>query len=343
VINFGVGIPTGTEGLMYPVPFISGVGDIVSIAKKAEKLGYESVWGNDHIVTQKYVSETFRDPPKYYSVLLTLAAIASQTTTLVLGAALIVLPIRHPGLLAKDLVTLDYLSGGRIKIGVGIGAYREEFDSLLGSGAVGKNRGEMMDESLIVMERLFQEDRVTHLGQYFELRDMGSYPKPRDKPFPFYIGGNSKKSLERTVNHGVGWLPSGFTPEEIAQRVKQLEIMLSERGRGIRDIDIAPQFSVSLGKTHSRAVEKYKASQQYTHMLSLASSTMKGLDLSDVERRDLIGTSEEVRERIGQYLEAGAKSFPALLFTANNIEEYYEVMQWFAEEVMNPLNIHRQR
>ena len=330
---FGVGIPTGTEGLMYPVPFVTDVHDNLEIALRAEALGYDGVWGNDHIATQAYVREDFGAPPNYYSPLLTLAAIAARTTTLKVATALLVLPLRHPALIAKELATLDHLSRGRLRVGVGLGAYREEFDALFGASAKGMVRGKMLDESLAILHRLFTEDTVDYEGAYFQVQGLQTYPKPVQAPFPFYIGGNSEKGRERVARFGTGWLPSGFTPEELREVVADLGEKLEAAGRSLDEIDVAPQFSVALGKTHEEAVEKYMASQQYRHMLSLAGSTMKGLDLADCVNRDLIGTPEEVREKVAAYLDAGATSFPALLFTANTLDEFYAEMEWFAGDV----------
>ena len=333
-VEFGVGIPTGTEGLMYPVPFVSNIRDNIRISVEAEKLGYGSVWGNDHTATQRYVMEDFGQAPSYFAPLITLAAIGEHTTNLKLCTALLVLPFRQPGLLAKELASLDQLCGGRLRIGIGIGAYREEFESLFGSQARGKNRGAMMDESLEILHRLFTEEEVTYKGTYFEVDHLRSTPKPVTSPFPFYVGGNSEKGMERAAKYGQGWLPSGFTVEEMAGKVRHLEDLLAAQGRSLAGFDVAPQFSVALGKTREDAWKKYQNSQQYRHMLSLAGSTMQGLDLNDCIDRDLIGTPEQVAERISQYMEAGVTSFPALLFTANDMDSFMEEMQWFAEDVM---------
>ena len=120
--NFGLGIATGTEGLMYPIPY-SSARDVVDLSVYAEKLGFHSVWGNDHITTQNYVREEFDNkPPRYYAPLLELAAIAERTTTLKLATALLVIPFRNPLVMAKEIATLDQLSGGRVMLGVGLGA-----------------------------------------------------------------------------------------------------------------------------------------------------------------------------------------------------------------------------
>ena len=333
-VTFGVGIPTGTEGLMYPVPFVENIRDNIRIAERAEALGYDSVWGNDHAATQQYVIDDFGRAPNYFAPLITLAAIGEHTTTLKLCTALLVFPFRQPGLLAKELSSLDQLCGGRLRIGVGIGAYREEFESLFGGAAQGKNRGAMMDESLEILHRLFTEDEVSYRGTYFEVEQLRSTPKPVSRPFPFYVGGNSDKGMQRAARYGQGWLPSGFTEEEMVGKVRQLKDLLEACGRSLEGFDVAPQFTVALGKTREAAWEKYQNSQQYRHMLSLANSTMQGLDLSDCMERDLIGTPEEVAERIAAYVDAGVTSFPAILFTANDMSAFMDEMKWFAEDVM---------
>lgn len=336
-VEFGVGIPTGTEGLMYPIPFVHDIRDNIRIAERAEQLGYDSVWGNDHIATQRYVVEDFGRAPNYFAPLITLAAIGEHTTTLKLATGLLVLPFRQPGILAKELASLDRLCGGRLLLGVGMGAYREEFEALFGSAAQGKMRGKMVDESLEILHRLFTEDVVSYQGTYFEVKNLQSTPKPVSDPFPFYIGGNSDQGIARAARYGQGWLPSGYTVEELRGKVALLRRLLAEQGRAPDAIDVAPQFTVALGRTHEAAWKKYTDSQQYRHMLSLASSTMKGMDLSDCIDRDLIGTPDEVIGRIQDYRDAGVTSFPAILFTANTLPEFYDEMQWFAEDVIKKI------
>lgn len=336
-VEFGVGIPTGTEGLMYPVPFVGGVRDNIRIAQRAEVLGYDSVWGNDHAATQRYVLEDFGQSPNYFAPLLTLAAIGEHTTRLKLCTALLVLPFRHPGLLAKELATLDQLCGGRLCVGVGIGAYREEFEALFGRQAAGKQRGAMLDEALELLHRLFTEEEVSYCGEYYDVVGLRSTPQPISRPFPFYIGGNSLQGMRRAAKYGQGWLPSGFTVAELGEKVAALKALMEEQGRSMEGFDVAPQFSVALGRTREQAWEKYKNSQQYKHMLSLAGSTMQGLDLSECMERDLIGTPEEVAERMLAYMEAGTTGFPALLFTASDMDSFMDEMQWFAEDVMTKI------
>ena len=145
-MKISVGLPTGMEGLMYPVPF-STPKDIVDIAVHAERLGYHSVWGNDHMTTQHYVREEFSTPPNYWEPLITYGFIAAATKTLRMGTGMLVLPMRRDIVVtAKQIATLDQFSGGRVEIGIGVGAYREEFEAL--QPHFNAHRGNMVDEGL---------------------------------------------------------------------------------------------------------------------------------------------------------------------------------------------------
>ncbi len=331
--KFGLGIATGTEGLMYPIPY-SSIDDVIDLSVLAEKLGFDSVWGNDHLTTQSYVWEEFQKQPRYYAPLLTLSAIARETTTLKVATALLVMPFRHPLIVAKELVTLDLISKGRLYIGVGLGAYREEFEAQFGEKSRKMHRGKMLEESLEIVKMLFNERSVSYDGEYFKLNDAVCYPKPETMPFPFYIGGNSSNSYRRVEKYGTGWLPALLTPEEVRNGKNALEEIFSRSERSFDEIDIAPQLSVSIAKTHEEAVDKYERSQMHKHSISLQQSTMKGKDTSNYLERNLIGSVDEVQEMVERYIDAGVTSFSALIFTDNTVEETKEHMQLFAETII---------
>ena len=332
--NFGLGIATGTEGLMYPIPY-SSARDVVDLSIYAEKLGFHSVWGNDHITTQNYVREEFPQPPRYYAPLLVLSAIAERTTTLKMATALLVLPFRNPLVMAKEIATLDQLSNGRLLLGVGLGAYREEFEAEFGAGAHGMVRGEMLDESMEIMHRLFTEDNVTYTGKYFDIQNAQSFPHPVQKPFAFYFGGNSANGYRRVAKWGTGWLPALLTPAEIKAGVAAIAEECAAVGRSMADIDVAPQISVSIAKTHEEAVARYEKSQIYRHSCSLGKSTMKGKDATNYLERNLIGDVDEVRAQVERYIEAGVNTFSALIFADNTLEETRDHMQFFSEEIIS--------
>src|SRR5699024_12197116 len=124
---------------------------------------------------------------------------------------------------------------GAASIGVGIGAYREEFEAMEGAAAQGVNRGEMLDESLEMVARLFKEERVTMKGTYFDLQGVQSYPKPVQDPFPFYIGGNNPSGRRRVAKYGTGWLPAVLTPGEIKAGVEDIARLCEAEGRDIKE------------------------------------------------------------------------------------------------------------
>src|SRR5262245_58080271 len=145
-MKFSISLPTGFEGVMYPVPFVDP-SDFVRMAQLCERLGYHSVWGNDHIQSQHYVRELYPDtPPNFYELLTVLSFCAAATTKLEVGTALAVQPMRDPFWLAKTAATIDQLSNGRLILALGIGAYREEFAAWAPRLASKAQRGEMMDE-----------------------------------------------------------------------------------------------------------------------------------------------------------------------------------------------------
>ena len=169
---------------MHPVPFVEP-GDFVRLAKKCEALGYDSVWGNDHINSQRYVRDLYpQTPPNFYEVFTTLSFMAAATTTLRFGTAVCVVPMRDPLWIAKQASTFDQLSGGRLMLGVGIGAYREEFEAWAPRLRKEARRGEMLDEGMAAIRALFSERVVNFSGKYYAYTDLEMAPKPRQDPLP---------------------------------------------------------------------------------------------------------------------------------------------------------------
>src|SRR3974390_1472478 len=167
---FSVGFPTGMEGLTYPIPF-SHPGDLGRIARHAESLSYHSVWGNDHMTTQHYVRAEFPVPPRFWEPLVTYAYLAAHTSTLRFGTGVLVLPMRRDIVVtAKQIATLDHLSNGRAEIGVGIGAYREEFEALHPDGKV--HRGKMVEEGVKALRLLFSQREASLDGNYYKFKDV---------------------------------------------------------------------------------------------------------------------------------------------------------------------------
>jgi probable F420-dependent oxidoreductase len=331
-MHFGVGLATGMEGLMYPVPF-GNAGTLIRLSQAAERLGYHHVGGNDHLTTQHYVAAEWPQPPNYYDIFVALAFVAAATTRLILQTAVAVLPVREPVVLAKQAATLDLMSGGRLILGVGIGAYREEFEAVRPE-AHGWHRGQMVDEGMQALRVLLRERRATFAGRYVRFRDVEMFPKPRQNPLPIWVGGNSDNGMVRAATYGDGWLPAVLSAAEIRQRVGRIHAMAAAAGRDPQAIAIAPQLAVSIADTSDKARQKFRRSQVFQHLQSLRKSTLRHQPQDDYEQRNLIGTPAQIVEQVAQYQHAGCDTLSALIFAGNSEPEVLDDMAYFAAAVM---------
>lgn len=330
-MKFSVCLATGYEGLAYPIPFCKPQ-ELVTTAQLCERLGYDGVWGNDHIHTQDYVREKYPDQiPNFHEPLIALAMIAQATTTLRVGSAILVMPMREPVMLAKQAITLDQMSGGRFALAVGIGAYREEFLAWAGSRFPGARRGDMLDEGLECFRKLLTETPASHDGEYYSFKDIEIMPKPVQDPFPLYIGGHNMQAVERAAQIGQGWLPGWRPFDEMAERISELRRRAAELGRDPAGIEVAPQFSLHLGKTVEAAEESYKKSGLVAHRVSLAYT---GRDPKHQITGNLVGSPDLVLEKLATLKEIGVDHCAAMVIAVNTLEEFHEQVQWFAEEIM---------
>jgi probable F420-dependent oxidoreductase len=330
-VKFGVCVATCLEGMMYPIPFASPA-ESLRMAVLAESLGYDSVWGNDHMTTQRYVRQEFARPPNFYDLLMMLCFIAARTTRIRVGTGILVIPLRHVVVAAKQVATLDHLSGGRVILGVGVGAYREEYEALFPD--VPARRGAMVEEGIQAFRRLFTERRVTFEGRHVRFRDVECFPKPVQDPLPIWAGGNAPEVRRRAGELADGWLPAVLSPEEMRQGVEDVRRAAEGARRDPSAVEIAPQFAVSIGRTREEAVTRFHGSQLYKHLQSLKTSTLRDQQSGGFEDRNLIGSPAEICERIEAYRKAGVTSLPALLFVANGVSEVLDAIELFGREVI---------
>jgi probable F420-dependent oxidoreductase len=327
-----VGLPTCMEGLSYPIPF-ADPDAVIGIARHAESLGYHSVWGNDHVTTQRYVRAEFAAPPRFWEPLVTYAFVAAATRSLRFGTGVLVLPMRRDIVVtAKQIATLDHFSGGRVEIGVGIGAYREEFAALSpDSGAV---RGDMLEEGIAALRLLFSQRVASFAGRYYRFRDVELYPKPMQPKLPIYIGGNHANHLRRVARSADGWIPAAIAADRLRPQVALLRELAAAEGRDPAAIAVAPQYVVHLGRSQEDAVARFRRSQMYRHLMSLRQSTLREETETAMEEVNLIGSTDAVIAKAEALKAEGVTHFLGLYFAADSIAELRDQMQMFAEEVM---------
>lgn len=329
MIKFGVSVPTGREGLMVPTGFASEE-TIVDAGKLAESLGYYSVWGNDHITVQRYIRH-LRPMPSFFDPLISMAALSTVTSKIKLATGIFVLPWRTPSLVicAKQLATLDVLSGGRLILGVGAGAYPEESVVLNISDNLMR-----LNEGVEAMKVLFEAPRATYEGRYVNFRDVQMWPKPIQKPLPIYLGRHKTTTpvLRWIAQHGQGWIPA-LSPEQFIEAIPRLDEILKEQGRRLEEVDIVREISVSLDETKDAAMERYLSTPASAHMKSLSVGEKRVVGLEREVERSLIGTADDVIEGIQSYLDVGVLHF-MFNFAVTETQGLKSMMERFAEEVM---------
>jgi probable F420-dependent oxidoreductase len=329
-VRVSVQLPTCTEGLVNPIPFAAAPADFIRLAKEAERLGYDGVWGNDHVTAAPYVREHWSAPPNFYEVLVTLATVGAHTSRVHLGTAVIVLPLRDPVLLAKQVATLDRMTNGRVILGVGIGAYREEFEAQWPKRR-GARRGDLLDEGLAALRALFTEDSASCAGVHTAFERVEMFPKPVQRPMPIYVGGHNELAVSRAARFAQGWLPGWRPFEEVRERTALLRRLTAEAGRDPKEVEAAVQFTVMLGRTPEEAAARYRKTGMVQHRRSLAHT---GRDPALAEAHNLIGSPASVLDKLRFLADAGVDHLCALQFPHDSVAEMLEQMEWLAHDVI---------
>ena len=182
------------------------------------------------------------------------------------------------------------------------------------------------------MRRLLVERRVTHEGKYYACRDIEMFPKPRQDPFPIFIGGHNLANVERAARHGQGWLPGWRPWPELGERIKALKARAAELGRDPDEIEIAPQFSLTIARTAEEAEKRYMASGLVAHRKSLAYT---GRDLGQQVVANLVGSPDLIREKVAGLARMGVDHACALMIPADSMAEFEDQVEWFAKVVLS--------
>ena len=217
-MEFGVTIPNNWG--------IEDASAVIGFGPLAEELGYDSVWVMDHLFNNGYIRERLDDRP-YYHPMATLSHISALTGRIRLGTSVLVLPYHNPVELAKYAATLDQMSGGRLLLGVGVGAMAPEFEAL---GIPLRQRGVLTNESMDIMRELWGSADPHYQSPRWDFGDLKFAPKPAQQrggrqAVPLWVGGSSPGALRRAAVRGDGWHPSGVSAEEFAigrRRVREL-------------------------------------------------------------------------------------------------------------------------
>jgi len=216
---------------------------LIAYAVKAEELGFDSVWVWDHIFLGV-------DPPfPVIDSLTLLSAVAARTTKIKLGTGVLVLPLRNPVVLAKELSSLDLIAEGRLLLGMASGWYKREFDAV---GVRFNERGRIMDRNLEILRRLWTEDQVDAEYPPHRMRGSNMSPKPPRLPVTL-IGGYVDRVLRRAALNG-GWLTYFYTPDSFERSWAKVRGFAEEAGKDPADLVNANQLPIYVGPSRA-AVE----------------------------------------------------------------------------------------
>jgi probable F420-dependent oxidoreductase len=224
-----------------------------AVAEGAEARGVGTIWVGEHVVlfgdyeSHYPYADDGRIPAPPGSGLLeplvTLTYLAARTETVRLGTAMLLLPQRNPVYVAKEVSSLDWLSKGRVDLGVGVGWLKEEFDAL---NVPWERRGRRTDEYLEVLRTLWSDDTSSFRGEIYDLPPCEMFPKPPQQPGPpVHIGGETAAALRRVARHGQGWHTFNRSPDELARGLAELDAELEAVGRARADvrITVCPYFN----------------------------------------------------------------------------------------------------
>ena len=288
-----------------------GAAGFFGFVDTCEAQGWDSLWLSDRLVGDRLSLEPVT----------ALAAVAARTTVLKFGSSVLALPLRNPAVLAKELATVDYLSGGRLLPAVGLGGDDDrEYEA---TGTRKAERAGRTDEAIGLLRRLWTEDHVTHHGKYYHLTDVTVTPKPVFSPYPpLWIGGRTPAAWDRVARVGDGWLVSQATPGEVAAGIASIREAMVKYGRVIEDDHYGVMLGVYLAPTPAAARER-----------ALPPGFRQRPD-APLEAYTALGDATTVLDVMRAYLATGASKFVLRFLCPEH--EAGEQMALMAREVLAP-------
>lgn len=285
---------------------IEDVHVLVDLAVRAEALGLDSVWVHDHVFNVGHVLERIGGRP-YYEPLTLLTYVAARTSRIRLGTSVLVLPYHNPIRLAKAAATLDVLSGGRLVLGVGVGAIEQEMRAM---GTPFKERGAFTDEAIAVLRALWADGDPTFTGVYSRFAGMPFSPKPVQRPsIPLVIGGVSRAAIRRAARLGDGWQPLGLTPEALGQGMAALREEAQACGRDLAQIPVSLAMSIAPATPRRHALGTSPAEiERYAQAFARAGVEALVISATTSDPRE----ARAALEMVGELAPALSRTTPAI-------------------------------
>lgn len=250
-------------GLVYPqIEYPSDPAAIRDYAQTAEELGYSHILAYDHVLGANPDRPdgwrgTYSCHDPFQEPLVMFAYMAGLTTRIGFATGIIILPQRQTALAAKQAATLDVLSGGRLRFGVGLGWNQVEYEAL---GENFHNRGRRLEEQVQLLRLLWTEPLVTFKGRWHSIPDAGLNPLPVQRPIPIWFGGTASPAIKRAARLGDGWMTNVRSPSDARPAFDELFRFLEEAGRDRSEFGIEARLHYASGDFDSlrRLQEEWK-------------------------------------------------------------------------------------
>ncbi|MFQ5904682.1 MAG: LLM class flavin-dependent oxidoreductase [Candidatus Binatia bacterium] len=254
---------------------------VMTVAKKCEEMGLHSFWLIDRIAYDNLEPLTV------------LAAAAGATQKIRLGTSVLLAATRHPTVLAKSVATLDFISGGRITLGIGFGSRENDFTAVEVSY---KRRGSRAVEGIKLMKRLWSEENVTHKGRFYQVENLTIGPRPIQSPYPpIWTGGSAEVALKRAGTFANGYICGSSAIEGFPSVWEKICNYAKAAGRDPQEIERAALTFIAIDENRARAVEACAAYLNRYY----------GKVRADVEKTFLVGPPEACAERITSFFSRG--------------------------------------
>ena len=288
---------------------------IPEFARAIEDSGYDSLW-----VTEGLVNEM-----PALDIMLALGAFVQHTSRITVGTCVVIAPLRNPAILAKETATLDFLSGGRVVLGVGVGgSSNSRSDAFDVCGVDPRQRGAITDEMLEIMTKLWSAKPVSHQGRFHSFENIEMGPAPVQKPHPpLWAGGEAEGVLRRAARWCQGFVPSNPGVEEYGRLWGRIEGYADKYGTDASKITKAVHLYFAMGESREEGRETVRS--------TLAKRYGYEPYLPD-PRAILIGTPDDCAQTIEDHMKIGVTHF--VLNCARPLPEVKGDYERFAETVM---------
>jgi len=310
-------------------------GKLLEGARRAEALGFDSLWVRDHLLYMPH-GEMERPDRTFYEALTTLTVLGAATTRIGLGTAALI-PFRHPLVLAQTVTSMTHLIGPRLVLGLGVGAYDHEFEAV---GLGGADRLGLLRGTVQTLRRVMTENEVTYEDEHVRFERVTIEPKPLGGPIPLWHCGNTPRSARVAVELFDGWMPGRIGMRTLERRVRTIEELSAEAGRARPALGVMPPTSVGHAREEALAHVNVPGLLAWANKARFAVRPPSGRyeTIADLEGQLVAGTPDDV---VAECRKFEALGLDQLVFDLRfRFDRWIEQVERLGTDVLPKLGVH---